>query len=182
MVTDDPHPNQSTRAELLKEYELCQANARGLDAQIWQTAGVLGFLAIGGLGAVAGQSLSVPVVIIIGLLVSTMSHLWLRMARRWWSVQHAFFMRMRHIEATLGLYQVRYVGFLDNIDGLDATPLSETFKAEIRARSHKRDDGGKAHEKEGVRRTLEKLPCLDSAAWFLYGLWRIIACAVGWQP
>ena len=181
---DVPAPTQDTlptRAELFREYELCQANARSLESQLWQTAGVIGFAAIGTLVSVAGQSLHWFVVLIIGFIVVSASYMWRAMARRWWSVQHAFYMRMRHIETILGLYQTRYVDFLDDPDRLDSTPLNDTFKSEIRSRSRKDDKGGEAHARTGGRRTLERLPYFVTAAWIAYFVWiKVSACIV--QP
>ena len=181
---DVPAPTQDTlptRAELFREYELCQANARSLESQLWQTAGVIGFAAIGTLVSVAGQSLHWFVVLIIGFIVVSASYMWRAMARRWWSVQHAFYMRMRHIETILGLYQTRYVDFLDDPDRLDSTPLNDTFKSEIRSRSRKDDKGGAAHARTGVRRTLESLHYFVKAAWIAYFVWiKVSACIV--QP
>ncbi len=50
----------------------------------------------------------------IFFLIAIAALVWWYMARRWWSVQHAKFCRMRHIEERLGVaYQVQYLDYLD---------------------------------------------------------------------
>ena len=48
----------------------------------------------------------------VGLLI--LAGVWWLMAWRWWSIQHAIFLRMKHIEMELGLYMTRYSHWLDN--------------------------------------------------------------------
>lgn len=98
----------SNQDELWKQYELCRDSAQGLETLIWQTSAGLGVGSLGTLILVANhpenEQLPWYVVVTLGALVLFMTILWWYMARRWWSIQHAFLIRMRHIEEDLGIY------------------------------------------------------------------------------
>lgn len=175
MATDDLHSTHPTRDEFLKEYELCQNSARALETQIWGTAGAMAFGALGSLIAVAGQDSPWPAVLSIGFVVVSTIFIWQRMALRWWSVQHAFFLRMRHLESQLGLFQTRYLDFLDNPDHLVNASLDPVWADDIRARSHKRDGKRKAHERTGVRQALSLFPWMVMLGWIGLFAWRFCA-------
>ncbi len=175
MATQDPHSTQPNRDELLKEYELCQASARALETQIWQTGGAVGFGSIGSLILVAEHELPWLAVLSIGFVVVSATFIWMKMAMRWWSVQHAFFLRMRHLESQLGLFQTRYLDFLDNPDHLDNALLDPVWAEDIRARSRKRDGNTKAHERTGVRQALSCFPWVVMLGWVGLFAWRFCA-------
>jgi len=107
---------------LLKEYEVCQSSAQALEATIWQSAGLIGLASIGTLALLATSSPSFIPALVVGILSSAASFMWWLMARRWWSIQHAKFRRMRHIETALQQPgQMHYISFLDDLH-LDFNP------------------------------------------------------------
>jgi hypothetical protein len=167
--------NRPTRPELLKEYELCQSDAQGLESIIWQTGTAIGIGSIGTLIIIANHPISEQppwqVAAIIGILILLMSIIWLGMARRWWSIQHAFFMRMRHIEKELGLYQARYIQYLDHPDTLSESGLPDSFANEIRSRAGKRKKLLPIHQRRGIQSILVFLPVVILIPWAIYTLW-----------
>jgi hypothetical protein len=167
----DPHP---TTDALLKEYELCQKAAQGLEATIWQTSGAMGIGLIGTLVLVANrvENEQPPwqVAAVIGLFVFLISVAWFFMARRWWSIQHAYFIRMRHIEEGLGLYAVRYLYFLDNPSALAGSGLREEYASEL-ARRARHQRILPTHQRFGVQVVLSFLPVAVLIAWAVYTAW-----------
>ncbi|CAG0935434.1 hypothetical protein TFLX_04274 [Thermoflexales bacterium] len=170
-----PQPNTDT---LLKEYELCQKATQGLETTIWQTSGAMGIGLIGTLILVASHIKTEqppwPVAALIGLSVFLTSLGWFFIARRWWSIQHAYFIRMRHIEERLGIYAVRYLYFLDNPAALVSGRLSAEHAAELGKRSTKRRVILPIHQRFGVQRVLSFLPVVIFMVWVLYVMWLII--------
>jgi hypothetical protein len=173
-MSKNAHDPQPTTDALLKEYELCQKAAQGLEATIWQTSGAMGIGLIGTLILVANrvENEQPPwqVAVVIGLFVSLISFVWLFMAGRWWSVQHAYFIRMRHIEEQLGLYAVRYLHFLDNPSALAGSGLCEEHASELVNRARQ----GRilpTHQRLGVRRILRPLPFIVLITWAIYTAW-----------
>src|SRR3972149_11973155 len=107
-----------TRDDLWKEYESCQKSAQSLEAVLWQTNAGLGLGSIGTIVLIFNhtkdEQLPWQVILALGSFFLAVTIIWLFMARRWWSIQHAFFIRMRHIEEDLSTYQTRYIHYLDN--------------------------------------------------------------------
>jgi len=106
--------------DLLEEYNVCQEKAASLTDNIWKTALILGVGSIAGIVNLSGKStisddlrpwLS-PVVSLfaVGILV-----VWWRLARRWWSIGHAMFRRMEHIERQSQLRTNLYVRYLNQL-------------------------------------------------------------------
>jgi hypothetical protein len=184
---------------LLKEYELCQVSAQGLESAIWQTSAAIGIGSIGTLALVAGQPLlgwlGLGIPITIGLLAILASWIWWRMARRWWSIQHVKFCRMRHIEERLQFfYQTRYLTYLDDLGDLKIR-RSDTEKRQkevdrLRGRflptdltSDQQGDLDKlsrTHQSKGVQKFLCWLPILNTVAWGLY--WICLILSLLWPP
>jgi hypothetical protein len=188
--------SEQEEKRLLKEYELCQDSSQTLESVIWQTGAVIGIGSIGSLALVAKDQPSWQVAAIIGLLVVLTARLWWFMAKRWWSIQHAKFLRMCHIEETLGLYQTRYVYYLDGLTRAEKKGNSRRQdKEDIRARrklkerflptdpwvkdhlSEDMKDARANYQYKGVQDYLKCLPWLNLAAWSLYviyltGLWK----------
>jgi hypothetical protein len=167
--------NKPSRAELLKEYELCQADAQDLESTVWRTGAVIGIGSIGTLIVVANHpSQGQPpwqVAAIIGALVFLTSIIWWYIARRWWSIQHAFFMRMRHIEEQLGLYQARYIQYLDDPSKLPSSGLPSEHADEIRRRAKRREGLLRVHQRRGIQGTLMFLPVVILIPWAVYTCW-----------
>lgn len=171
-MVEDKYP---TRPELLKEYELCQSDAQGLESTIWQTGTAIGIGSIGTLIIIANHPVAEQppwqVAAIIGFLILLMSIIWLGMARRWWSIQHAFFIRMRHIETELGLYQARYIQYLDHPNTLTESGLPDSFANELRSRAGKRKRFFPTHQRRGIQSILVFLPVVILIPWAIYTLW-----------
>ncbi len=107
---------QPDKEALLKEYELCQNSAQSLETPIWQTSAAIGIGSIGSLILVATAERPLPLIptIIIGAFVCLGSYMWLFIAKRWWSIQHTNYLRMRHIEEDLKVIcQTRYIEYRD---------------------------------------------------------------------
>ena len=116
MAQQNLEPPPSTKEILLKEYELCQNTTQRLESTIWQSGAAMAFGLIGTLVLVGKEGEEMPwfPALMIGILVCSAILIWFFMARRWWSVQHMYFLRMRHIEQELGIHAARYVWYLTN--------------------------------------------------------------------
>ena len=171
-----------SREELLKEYELCQTHAQSLESTIWQTGTAMSIGGIGPLIVMANHPMSEQppclVAAAVGIGVFLMSSVWVRLARRWWSIQQACFMRMRHIETELGLFQTRYVHYLDDppryVQYLD-DPLTLTdsglrkeYESEILERAEKRERLCRVHQRAGIQRFSCCLPTIIFISWAVY--------------
>jgi hypothetical protein len=110
-----------TKEMLFKEYDICIKEASRLEANIWQTAALFSigsgvgfsyflkeFLISKGDYIKLGLSVS-----LFAFLVIIISLVWWRMARRWWSIQHLKYERIRKIEDNLGFSQVTMVNERD---------------------------------------------------------------------
>lgn len=97
--------------QVLKEYELCQDTVAKLEDTIWKTSAAIGLGSLGTLVLVISQreKLEWQSILVVGLLVSVTSLVWWFMAKRWWDIQHATFLRMKHLEEELHYYQTRYI-------------------------------------------------------------------------
>ena len=169
---------------LLKEYELCQASAQRLESTIWQTFAVIGVVSIATLVAVAKAPPDIVVAVIVGVFVIGTTFVWWFMARRWWSIQHAAFLRMQHIEECIGsLYQQRYVKYLDGLctlmsqesDCSKLTGLRELQKrwwpldSKIRKHLHgEMSNTRKNHQLAGIQVVLRYFVVLNAAVWIVY--------------
>jgi len=146
-----------------------------MESIIWQTAGAMsiGLISPFFIVALRPQPEQPPwyVPCAIGLLVFLFSCLWWLIARRWWSVQHAMFIRMRHIEQQLGLHAVSYVMYLDHPETIPEGVLSAAQVTDLKKRVDERDFLCiKSHQHLGVQDTLRYLPILLSLSWLFYGL------------
>ena len=199
MSEDGRSPQSNTDKEytdkLWREYEACQKAAQNLESIIWQTSGVIGIGSVGTLILVANHPTkdqpSWWVALIIGLSIFLFSIIWLFMARRWWSIQHAFFIRMRHIEERLNIYATRYLHYLDNPYALPESRLPKRQRQELRNRAEQRGlfrraapsgAGGttwlrnrteqrelfRPHQRAGIQRFLIFLPVIILIAWVSY--------------
>ena len=164
---------------LLKEYELCQNATQSLETIIWQTSAIIGIGSIGAFILVANRSedKSLPwiAICVIGLLVSSASWVWFLMARRWWSIQHANFLRMRHIEERLAIFQrTRYVKYLDDPDLLSKCNLPENQRNEIERQARERRYLIRlfpAHQNLGIQSVIWFIPFIVTVGWGIYLLW-----------
>ena len=107
---------------LFKEYEICTKEASRLESNIWQTATLFSIGSGIGLtyflkeflitkGNYSKLELVVPLFAFFSIIVSLV---WWRMAKRWWSIQHLKYERMREIEKILGFRQISIVNERDN--------------------------------------------------------------------
>jgi hypothetical protein len=99
------------RDKLLEEYKLCQDTVTRLEETVWKTSTAMGLGSFGSLVALISlnQRPKQSSILILGLLVFFTSLIWWFMAKRWWNIQHATFLRMKHIEESLHFFQVSYI-------------------------------------------------------------------------
>lgn len=172
MTEDDKLDNEL----LLKEYELCQKAAQSLETIIWQTSATIGIGSIGAFILMANHTEDKPLpwiaTCVIGLLVSSASWVWFLMARRWWSIQQANFLRMRHIEERLPIFhRARYVNYLDDPDLLLKCNLPPNQQNEIRAQANERRYLKcllPSHQKLGIQSVIWFIPFIITVAWGIY--------------
>jgi hypothetical protein len=101
---------------------------------------------------------------------------WWLAARRWWSVQHSVFVRMRHIERRLGLHSLSYLQYLDHPEKTPKDRLLASELADLELRTKARDRLGiRRHQHWGVQASLWVLPVLIFVAWLLYAVVLFIA-------
>ncbi len=160
---------------LIKEYELCQKSAHDLDVTIWQTSTAFGLGIIGTFILVANHPANQQPPFMIAMLIFIFSFflslVWLAMARRWWSIQHSIFIRMRHIEEDLGLYKVRYLAYLDDPAPLPINGLSQTRLTELNDRRTRNRFGIPVHQRWGVQDSTMLIPFLVILCWAIYLIW-----------
>lgn len=163
--TERPQPDADT---LFKEYELCQESAQKLESTIWQTSAALGIGSIGTLSLIANHPLEEQppflITLVIGLLISGVGTIWWHMARRWWSIQHAKYLRMRHIEEELNMHQTRYIKYLDDPSELATSSLPKERQDELKRFADSN------YQREGVQKYMKLLPLIMAASWGVY-LW-----------
>ncbi|MBW2334438.1 MAG: hypothetical protein JRF06_04970, partial [Deltaproteobacteria bacterium] len=98
--------------------ELCLAASQSLESTVWTTSSILAAVAIGAFAFSIGHQPPLEMTILsgVGTFVFIVQFIWYRMARRWWTIQHTHYLRMRHIEEELGiLYIQRYHTFRDEV-------------------------------------------------------------------
>jgi hypothetical protein len=106
--------DMSRKADLVEEYRICQNQASRLETNVWQTATLLGIGSIVGLVSLAKQTSSqcqtgwITVMLASAVTINA-TIVWWRFARRWWSIQHLKYERMREIETVVGLKQSQMV-------------------------------------------------------------------------
>jgi hypothetical protein len=113
MMMDNDH-SEPEKEHLLEEYKICHEAASDMSDHIWRTATVFTVGSITGILLLARESPISPdpdpwLTLIVSVLAIGILSTWWRLARRWWSVQHTMFLRMRHIEYQLGLGASLYV-------------------------------------------------------------------------
>jgi hypothetical protein len=158
---------------LLKEYEFCQSTAQSMESNIWQSSAVIGLGLIGSFILISMRAgTSQPpwyIACMIAPITLVISLLWWLIARRWWSVQHAMFFRMRHIERELGIHSLTYIKYLDHPELIEESKLSKNEKQELVERSSKRVLlGMKDHQRLGVQEVVWVLPILVFISWVIY--------------
>jgi hypothetical protein len=172
--------NQPSTETLLREYEASRLTAESMEKTIWQSSAVIGIGLVGSLVAVVlrGEDAQPPwfVGCLVGPLVSILSVMWWFVARRWWSVQHAMFIRMRHIERRLGIHSLNYIQYLDHPESVPGTGLNQAEREDLTARSDARFlKIFKAHQKQGVQEFMWLLPFVMLVAWLAYAVLLLIA-------
>lgn len=90
---------------LLKEYKICIAEAARLESLIWKVSTQLGiFSGAGLLLKIVSSHLNADnfhITFAVAVLMITLSLVWWRLSRRWWSIQHTKYKRMDEIESKL---------------------------------------------------------------------------------
>jgi hypothetical protein len=187
------------KERLLREYELCQDAAQNLESTIWQTSTVIGIGSIGTFLLVVKEDPCWLVAALIGGLVTTTNCIWWHMAKRWWSIQHTKFFRMRHIEECVGFGQTRYLQYLDALtkldDGEEEKERREKAVKALRERYLLNDvcvlgnlarifedlesELARNHQWKGVQDFLKWFQRINLAAWALYVLYLIVREVLG---
>lgn len=92
-----------------KEYQICLEQVSRLEANIWQTATLLGIGSIVALVSLinndAQSQAPFGVILAVSIFTITVSLVWLRFAKRWWSIQSIKFERMSEIDTSIGFRQ-----------------------------------------------------------------------------
>jgi len=168
-------PKKPTTKELLAEYDYCHRTVSLMETTIWQTGAAM---SLGLTGAFLLVTVRGPdtqprwwVAMFAGLLSYAVSTVWWFVARRWWSIQHAMFLRMRHIERALGLHSFWYIQYLDHPELLKAIRLPKADEADIlRRASNTNSIGIRDHQKTGPQSLIWILPFLLLGVWWLYAI------------
>ena len=155
----------------LEEYKLCQNTTARLEDTVWKTSGAIGFGSLGAFVLVTFQREQPEwqTILIMGFLVSITSLIWWFMAKRWWDIQHATFLRMKHLEKELHFYQVNYIYHKDGTFDLqpDGLGLTQSHIDELNG-----DRDRKCHLR-GVQSWLRLLPYwVIPISWVEYTLYR----------
>jgi hypothetical protein len=174
-MAKQPSIKAAEREVLLKEYEFSQKTAENMENTIWQSSAVIGVGLFGSflLIALRGTDSQPPwyIACVVGPIVFVLSLIWWLVARRWWSVQHAMFLRMRHIERRLGMHSLNYIGYLDHAELVPKEGLSATERTEIKERRERNLFlGVKDHQRKGVQEFIWVFPLLLLFAWMGYAI------------
>lgn len=154
-----------TRDELFREYELCQKATQDVESKIWTTGGIIGIAALATISYLAQTKISTLEqalqICSIGTVTILVLWIWWDISRRWWDIQHITFMRMRDIEEKLGIYQCRYISFIDGkLSIFDTNLYKELTKGKIKNLLYDKRVG-----KHGVQKYLRWFPILLSISW-----------------
>ncbi len=171
---------------LWREYESCQRAAQHVESAIWQTGAVMSLGSVGAFVVIANHPLDAQpplfVAAVTGLFIIVVSVIWWLMARRWWSVQHAMFWRMRHIAEKLEIHGLIYIDYLDKPESYLRNPnqlpkgLSEKEQADLK----KRTEGCvfcRSHQHYGVQKCLKWFLVINILLWVIYCACRLLC---GW--
>jgi len=94
---------------LLEEYKICMAEAARLESLSWKVSTQLGIFSGAGLLLKIVSTYLISenfhITIAIAVLMTTLSLVWWRLSRRWWSIQHTKYKRMNEIELKIGFRQ-----------------------------------------------------------------------------
>jgi hypothetical protein len=161
---------------LLKEYEYCWDHVKHLDTNIWTTSGLIGISSIVSFFTIDLGIQNSFTFFIIGLLIISIVWIWWKISNRWWDIQYTIILRMRDIENELGMFQNRYVRFLDNPIAkrktIELDGLSEKYLDELKTMSPK-------FYKGQVRGITRRLPIIITLLWMIYLLKLIIKDFIG---
>ena len=79
-------------------------------------------------------------------------------------MQHAIYIRMRHIEEDINFYKVRYLHYLDNPSELSNSGLAEDRIKELEDRTKKWG----VHQRKGIQSVIWLLPVSIMVTWGYY--------------
>ena len=179
----DEHRKVDTE-NLWREYESCQRAAQNVESAIWQTGAVMALGSVGAFVVMANHPLNAQpplfVAAIVGSLIIVVSIIWWLMARRWWSVQHAMFWRMRHIANKLEIHGLLYLDYLDDPERYlhDPNCLPDGLSITEQADLNKRTKGCpfcRPHQCCGVQKCLKLFLIINILLWVVY-----VCCLVSW--
>ena len=113
--------------QIKQEYDICLSRSQQLESNIWISSSLMGIgstLPI--IIALFSDKIGVFSFCIIGLMVISINLIWFFISRRWWTLQHIVFLRMRHLEQKLNYKINSYIAHFDGSINLSAdASLSE---------------------------------------------------------
>ncbi|NLX05969.1 MAG: hypothetical protein GXY33_12590 [Phycisphaerae bacterium] len=166
----EPQPAmEADRDLLLREYELCQNSAQRLEGRVWSGAVLMGVVSLAAfvigllfLPAVRAET-GLFFLLDLGILSVVVVVVWWLMANRWCAVQRTCYLRMYHIEQQLGMFQLRYMHYLDEPAALGESPLDKDRRTDLKqARSR--------HQASDAQSLIRILPLMNLLAWLIYVL------------
>jgi hypothetical protein len=178
MMMDNDH-SEPEKEHLLEEYKICHEAASDMSDHIWRTATVFTVGSITGILLLARESPISPdpdpwLTLIVSILAIGILSTWWRLARRWWSVQHTMFLRMRHIEYQLGLGASLYVDYLNQIKGNKHESRCETLAPRLPEQYEEDFEKGlkclserSTFEHRGIQPMMKFAIVINAAAWFV---------------
>ncbi len=117
MEPDDNNKSEALKFDKrFKEYQVCLQQIEKLEANIWQTAGLLSigspasFILLLGKD---GQRAPLTTIVLVAVFVIMASLVWLRFVNRWSSIQHIKIDRVIELEKEMEFQQNRRVGEID---------------------------------------------------------------------
>ena len=127
----------SQEERLIEEYRLAQEYNLSLNSHTWHIATIMIVAAFGTFAIVSSFDFDNFNVFTLGISIlaasASIAFLWI-----WYSImnRHDLFIqityfRMREIETQLGLWKTRYVFYIDNIQELDGSNLSDAEKEHV---------------------------------------------------
>ena len=175
---------------LLAEYQLCQEKATTMGSNIWKTASVFTVGSVAAILGIAGNCAhkggNMPwLLLLLGPFAIAVLLAWWRMARRWWSIEHAMFLRMRHIERQLQHLNANlYVKYLDHIKGKQR-PGSSEVPPTLNLPDERREDFleelaaiGRLdeYEHQGVQPIVKFVVVVNIAMWGMFSVISLVPC------
>ena len=169
-------------SNLLHEWDTVSRRIEAIDARLWQGAGILLIISIGGMSLVGGNlpktPLDLTIVIATALTSLFILGIWWFIFHRWMYLQGVYSYRAREIEEKLGLRFNRYARLLEYWDASDESLgrkelMEEDPEAHRRLQQFQQKQARKRFVHCTIRRCLSFLTVGLGVAWvlFVFLLW-----------